>query len=174
MYTADRRSGSMHGKRFVLDAVYAGIDEQYLYGRMDFAGKPPEGRCEILVNLEVWPDKAKQPGRTLCLDISCQQGAIAAWHLRETGTGEVVAGSGQGSTGAELVLRKNFEFKLPLQWVVPQFVTAKNGGSGAGSKLRVRFSMWRDRLPIDALPLEGWIELHLLSEAELAAFAFAQ
>jgi hypothetical protein len=34
--------------------------------------------------------------------------------------------------------------------------------------------MWRDRLPIDALPLEGWIELHLLSEPELAAFAFAQ
>jgi len=72
------------------------------------------------------------------------------------------------------VLRKNFEFKLPLQWVVPQFAAAKNGGSGAGSKLRVRFSMWRDRLPIDALPLEGWIELHLLNEAELAAFAFAQ
>ena len=174
MYTADRRSGSMHGKRFVLDAVYAGIDEQYLYGRMDFAGKPPEERCEILVNLEVWLEEAKQPGRTLCLDIACQQGAIAAWHLRETATGEVVAGSGQGSSGAELVLRKNFEFKLPLQWVVPQFVAAKNGGSGAGSKLRVRFSLWRDRLPIDALPLEGWIELHLLNEAELAAFAFAQ
>jgi hypothetical protein len=31
--------------------------------------------------------------------------------------------------------------------------------------------MWHDRLPVDALPLEGWIELQLLSEEELAALA---
>jgi hypothetical protein len=101
------------------------------------------------------------------------EGAISAWHLRETATGEVVAGSGQSSGAAELVLHKNFEFKLPLEWLAPQFAAA-NGGSAPAGKLRVRFSMWRERLPIDALPLEGWIELHLLSEPELAAFAFAQ
>jgi hypothetical protein len=27
-------------------------------------------------------------------------------------------------------------------------------------------------LPVDALPLEGWIELRLLSEEDLAALAF--
>jgi alpha-amylase/alpha-mannosidase (GH57 family) len=173
MYTADRRSGSMHGKQFVLDAVYAGIDERYLYGRMDFADAPPKERCEILVNLEVWPEKAKQAARTLCLEVSCMDGEISAWHLRETATGEVVAGSGQSSGAAELVLRKNFEFKLPLEWLAPQFADT-DGASASSSRLRVRFSLWRDRLPIDALPLEGWIELHLLSERELAAFAFAQ
>ena len=36
-YTADRRSGSMHGKVFLLESVYAGIDEQNIYGRLDFA-----------------------------------------------------------------------------------------------------------------------------------------
>src|SRR5499427_2177523 len=53
-YTADRRSGSMHGKQFLLDAVQAGIDEQYAYGRLDFAGKVPEDSLEIVVNVESW------------------------------------------------------------------------------------------------------------------------
>ena len=38
-YTADRRSGSMHGKRFLLDCVHAGIDDEYVYGRLDLPGK---------------------------------------------------------------------------------------------------------------------------------------
>ena len=37
VYTADRRAGAMHGKQFLLDAVHAGIDEAYVYGRLDFA-----------------------------------------------------------------------------------------------------------------------------------------
>ena len=32
-------------------------------------------------------------------------------------------------------------------------------------------SLWHNRLPLDALPLEGWIELHLLSEEDLKAMA---
>jgi len=35
----------------------------------------------------------------------------------------------------------------------------------------LRFSIWQNRLPLDALPPEGWIELQLLSENELAALA---
>ncbi len=42
IYTADQRSGSMHGKQFLLDSVYAGIDATCLYGRLDFTGKIPE------------------------------------------------------------------------------------------------------------------------------------
>jgi hypothetical protein len=38
--------------------------------------------------------------------------------------------------------------------------------------LRLRFSVWQNRLPVDALPLEGWIELRLLSEEDLLALAF--
>jgi len=125
------------------------------------------------VNLEVWTPEAKQAARTLCLEVSAEGGTIATWRLRDTLADEPVAEPGRAD--AELVMHKNFEFKLPLEWVAPEFLTpAGNGGSAPGSRLRVRFSLWRDRLPIDALPLEGWIELHLLSEPELAAFAFAQ
>jgi len=37
------------------------------------------------------------------------------------------------------------------------------------SRLKLRFSLWHNRLPVDTLPVEGWIELQLLSEWELAA-----
>src|ERR1700693_2146956 len=51
-YTADQRSGAMHGKQFLMDEVFAGIDEQYVYGRLDFAGKVLEDPLEVVVNLE--------------------------------------------------------------------------------------------------------------------------
>jgi hypothetical protein len=38
-------------------------------------------------------------------------------------------------------------------------------------RLRIRVSLWQNRLPVDALPLEGWLELPLLSEEELHALA---
>src|SRR5579871_1857721 len=52
MYTADRRSGSIHGKQFLLDSVYAGIDEHNLYGRLDFIDALPESAFDLVVNLE--------------------------------------------------------------------------------------------------------------------------
>jgi hypothetical protein len=47
----------------------------------------------------------------------------------------------------------------------------KAGGAdvATASRLRLRFSIWQNRLPVDALPVEGWIELILASEAELMA-----
>jgi hypothetical protein len=36
-------------------------------------------------------------------------------------------------------------------------------------RLRLRFSVWQNHLPVDALPVEGWIELELLAEEDLVA-----
>src|SRR5205823_6000037 len=60
MYTADQRSGAMHGKSFLLDSVYAGIDETSVYGRLDFAGKVPESSFELVVNIESWADRSEE------------------------------------------------------------------------------------------------------------------
>ena len=43
-----------------------------------------------------------------------------------------------------------------------------------GTTLRVRFSLWRDRLPLDALPQEGAIELRVAPESELGALPYAR
>jgi hypothetical protein len=59
-------------------------------------------------------------------------------------------------------LHKIFEFKLPLNRFTPE----------EGDTLRLRFSLWRERLPVDALPVEGWIELHLISDEELRSYVY--
>ncbi len=51
MFSSDRRGGSMHGKLFVLEAIYAGIDEAHLYARLDFAAQLPEGDTMATLHL---------------------------------------------------------------------------------------------------------------------------
>ena len=71
VYTADRRAGAMHGKQFLLDAVHAGIDETYIYGRLDFVeNKVPAADFELVVNLESWADEGQRPRRALRLDVA--------------------------------------------------------------------------------------------------------
>ncbi|HET8667543.1 MAG TPA: hypothetical protein VFM10_06145, partial [Terriglobales bacterium] len=71
----------------------------------------------------------------------------------------VFAGSErQHGRGVEVRVRpKSFEFRLPFALI----------GAANGSALRLRFSVWRERLPIDGLPVEGWIELNVAPEEEL-------
>jgi hypothetical protein len=37
-----------------------------------------------------------------------------------------------------------------------------------GDTLNLAFSLWRDKLPIDALPEEGWIEVRVVTEQEMS------
>ena len=156
MYTADRRSSAMHGKQFVLDAVYAGIDESNLYGRLDFAGEVPGGKLEVVIHMEGAKAGAGEPS-DLRLDVTLDNRAVAGWKL---GRGEDGAQPVDEEAAAAVLvrLRRVLEFQMPLNQI-----PAPSQG-----RVRLRFSLWREHLPIDALPLEGWIELDVLSDEELA------
>src|SRR6201998_2769289 len=80
-YTADRRSGAMHGKQFLLDAVFAGIDDQNVYGRLDFVGQIPKDKFEVVVNLESWANHASKPRRQLRLDVAIEEGKPLGWKV---------------------------------------------------------------------------------------------
>lgn len=162
VYRADHRAGAMHGKQFLLDSVYAGIDEANVYGRLDFCEKVPEMDFDLLVNVESWIPDAQGAERALRIDVPVLNGEIKSWTIRRGN--QLLADSQRQSGEVKLALARNFEFKLPQSWVLPI--------SQAKPKIRLRFSIWQNRLPVDALPLEGWIELQLLSEQELAASAF--
>ncbi len=176
VYTSDRRSGSMHGKSFPLDSVYAGIDGENLYGRLDFAGQIPDGDFDLVINLESAAAEAQHPQRSLRLNVEVKAGQIASWKLGAPGDDLPQATSSKAAKGIELALRRQFEFKLPLTWLASGS-SSGNGGAPAnglppsGGRIRLRFSLWQHHLPVDALPVEGWIELHLLSENELMAMA---
>jgi alpha-amylase/alpha-mannosidase (GH57 family) len=162
VHVADHHSSAMHGKPLVLSTGYAGVDDEYLYCRLDFAESPAE-----------WPGEGNQLVLTVELPAG---GAAAAAYRVETDIaagkiqGWTFAGSGQkNKRGAErdsirVSMESIFECQVPLALL----------GAGAGSALRIRFSLWRDRLPLDALPQEGAIEVRVGPESELTPLPYAK
>src|SRR5437868_3982807 len=115
-YTADRRSGSMHGKQFLLDAVYAGIDEQFVYGRLDFAGKLSNEQFEIVVNQESRDSSSERPHRELRLEAVVEAARIQWWRLTAQEHDQVLASS-KDPGDAEVALKRTFEFRVPIDWM---------------------------------------------------------
>jgi hypothetical protein len=172
-YAADQRSGAMHGKQFLMDEVLAGIDEDYVYGRLDFAGKVPQDPFEVVVNLESWTHHAAKPRCELRLDAAVDRGRTQSWKVT-LGTDKAMADSTDSKDIARVALDRNFEFRLPLAWLlaVPlgiDQVRGPNPSDVLSVRLRLRFSLWQNHLPVDALPLEGWMDLDLLAEEDLQA-----
>ena len=178
VHTADHRAGAMHGKQFLVDSVHTGIDEAYVYGRLDFVGKPPEVDFDLVVNLESWATDAKRPRRGLRVDVRVEARKISSWRVCSADEEKPLATSEQPSEEVKVALLRNFEFKLPLAWLLAKPVASAAISAGGraitpvATLLRLRFSVWQNRLPVDALPLEGWIELRLLSEEDLMAMSF--
>jgi hypothetical protein len=103
-----------------------------------------------------------------------QKGRIRDWKVEGGAEERVLASLNHSDEAAKLALLRNFEFKLPLAWLLANPATGTSTNEprpatpiAAATKLRLRFSLWQNRLPVDALPLEGWIELQLLSEGDL-------
>jgi hypothetical protein len=180
-YTADQRSGAMHGKQFLMDEVLAGIDEHYVYGRLDFVNKVPVEKFEVVVNLESWAKHAAKPRRELRLGAEIEGGRIRSWKLTQGKSGEMEdftdatdGAQGGGKQSPQMALARNFEFRLPLVWLLaaPLEVDRLRGTKVSDLltvRLRLRFSLWQNQLPVDALPVEGWIDLELLAEEDLLA-----
>jgi alpha-amylase/alpha-mannosidase (GH57 family) len=170
IYTADHRAGAMHGKQFLLDSVHAGIDQANIYARLDFKGKIPSTPFELVANLESWSAGNQRPRRALRLEAVVEAGKIQRWKVGAADEEAPLQSSERpGDGAAKLALFRNFEFRVPLAWIAaaPVSRAAIPGQDPAVTRLRLRLSLWQNRLPVDALPLEGWIELHLLEESEL-------
>ena len=157
-HVADRHSSAMHGKLFLLDTGYAGIDEENLYCRVDFIEDPAEwatGDTRLVVTIETLsPDSNGNQSVRLEADIS--QGRLRGWKLGENGQ--------QQEGGFQVGIESIFECQTPFRAL----------NAAMGSRLRVRFSLWRDGLPLDALPQEGAIEVVVAPESELSALPYAK
>jgi alpha-amylase/alpha-mannosidase (GH57 family) len=178
IFTADQRAGAMHGKQFLLDSVYAGIDSTFVYGRLDFAGPVPDMEFDLVVNLESWANGEPRARRTLRLDAAVRDRQLTGWKV--DGREDSSSSASKSEDTAKAALLRNFEFRMPLSWLlaapaagpdlkVPDDRKPAATAVAATSRIRLRFSLWQSRLPVDALPMEGWIELQLVSEWELGA-----
>jgi alpha-amylase/alpha-mannosidase (GH57 family) len=160
-HVADRYSSAMHGKLFLLDTGYAGIDDANLYCRLDFMDPPEEwasGETQLTLTVETQPPEASSPATMHRMEFDISGGQVRTWKFAENGQPPAQPES------IEVRLESIFECRVPLGLL----------GAKLRSTLRVRFSLWRDRLPLDALPQEGAIEVHLLPESELSALPYAK
>lgn len=161
---ADRSQSAMHGGTFLLDTGYAGVDAQYLYCRLDFMANVAEwanGGATLVLNIEAHQMKNCAEEAVACrLDVTLRDSQVREWTLEDGKT------TSDRIEGALFGLRKgmSFECRLPLTAV----------HAAQGSVVRIRFSLWRDGLPLDALPREGAIELYVVPEDELGAMAYAK
>lgn len=161
MYAADRRTSAMHGKQFILDAVYAGIDDSALSVRADFTQALQAAKLEFRVHVEVERGKEKH---TFHLDVIVQDGQLSSWTLFEENGAERLRAQYEGLTaGVQVALLRILELKIPFALL----------GAKLGDHLRLRVSAWRDRLPVDALPLEGSIILEVVPEEALIENSYA-
>ncbi len=163
-YTSDQRTSAMHGRQFLLDAVFAGLDGDSVSGRLDFQHKVPEGDYRLVVNLEVRHDghDRKSPMASYRLAVDAQGKTLQRWVFSNGAERHKLASfsSDNGNfrtNGVEVALGEIFEFRIPFALLNAQL----------GSRIRLRFAIWRDRLPVDSLPLEGWIDLFAVPEEEL-------
>ncbi len=175
-YTADRRAGAMHGKTFLLDSAYAGIDEDHVYGRLDFSEAATDSNFELLVNVESWASGEQTPRHALRINAEIAAGRMSSWQVSVVNQPRPIATSETSRPEAKIAFARNFEFRLPLSWLAVDKIPSERGDGKTAVlgviKVRLRFSLWQNHLPADALPLEGWIDLQLVSEDELAALAF--
>jgi hypothetical protein len=163
-YTSDQRTSAMHGKQFLLDAVFAGLDADSVSGRLDFQHGVPEGAYRLMVNFEVRRDERdrKSPMESYRLAVDAQGQTLQKWVLSNGEEHHKLAtfssDNGNSNThGVEVALGEIFEFRVPFDLLRAQ----------QGSRIRLRFAIWREHLPVDSLPLEGWIDLFAVPEEEL-------
>ena len=108
-YTSDQRSMAMHGKQFLLDAVYAGLDLDSVSGRLDFHHGPPEGEYRLVVNLEVRRDAGdrKSTVSSYRLTADAQGQTLQQWVLTNGEERNVLA-----SLGLRTAVRRRREWRL--------------------------------------------------------------
>ena len=73
-----------------------------------------------------------------------------------------------------VAVARKFEFKLAISVVVGHSGCLSlrhrlpgNESNAVMTRLRLRFSLWQNGLPADALPEEGWMELPLLRQEDM-------
>jgi alpha-amylase/alpha-mannosidase (GH57 family) len=146
VYRVDERSGSMHGKKFLVKEVQFGSDGEGLYVRVDFHPGYGEELAAMEARLTAQSADGASPVR---LAIGLAGGA----HILATGT-EAAGGEVNCAFGRVLEMRISLSA-----------LAVKKGGG-----VRFQFSVWQGGLPIDAVPQQGWLEIPTTDPAIMAAY----
>jgi hypothetical protein len=126
---------------------------------VDFIDDPAEwatGDTRLVVSIETINSNENNGNQPVRLEADISQGKLRGWKLGENGQPQDI--------GFLVGIDSIFECQTPLRVLKAEM----------GTQLRVRFSLWRDGLPLDALPQEGAIEVRVAPESELSALPYAK
>ena len=143
VYRVDERSGSMHGKKFLVKEVQFGSDGICFYLRVDFHR---EAEAELA---------------TLELRLTAQTGNGDA----ESTLAINFAGGGAQATGLHLAAPGQIDCAFVHVLEVRMPLAALGVAPGGG--VRFLFSLWQGGLPMEAVPQQGWLEMATTNPAEM-------
>lgn len=134
-YRVDLRQSAMHGRRFLIRELQYGCDAGHLYLRLDLVPDGPAENLEARLVVEATRPGARPRQFRLLLDRGMAE-------LLETAPPDAAAGSA-------FAFQRVFEASLSLAAL----------GASSGDVIRLQLSLWRNGLPLDALPQQGWLEI---------------
>jgi alpha-amylase/alpha-mannosidase (GH57 family) len=146
MYRVDARSGSMHGKKFLVQEMQFGTDGAGFYLRLDFSPGTERDLDGVEARVTLQPKDGKPASRAV-FQFSLGAARITGTHLALSAANAV-----------ECALGRVFEARFSLAAL----------GVPIGSGLRFQLSLWQGGLPVDAIPQQGWLEMRTTNPAELA------
>jgi len=154
IYSLEQRTSTMHGKRFYLNELYYGVDERNFYLRLDLTS---EG-CEALKRME--------------LQVNLTAGKL---HSRLSARLDEAARGGRQRLRVELLRKRDEDVPVtptPVAWapapgdaeacfyrILELRASLEAIGMAEFDRFRFQVVLWESGLPMDVLPLEGWLEV---------------
>ncbi len=138
LYRVDERSGSMHGRKLLVQELQYGTDAENLYLRVDFHVGSEEVVPEMQARFTLRVDGA---ARASFLVLDLDHGGARIRQADFAGTAAASPAS------AECAYRRILEVRIALSAL----------GVQRGTPLRLQFSLWQGGLPMDAIPQQGWV-----------------
>jgi alpha-amylase/alpha-mannosidase (GH57 family) len=155
-FTADRRSSAMHGKQFVLERAYAGVNNHDLFVRLDFASDLI-GDHTLEVRIEVLPASIEQSRKAYLARFQLSGRRLVASELLQPSHPDNNGAGSSSSQNLESSFERVLRARLPLSLL----------GARKGDTLLFRVTLFREQLPLDSLPAQGWMELAILAEEQM-------
>ena len=137
IYRVDERSGSMHGKKFLVKEAYFGSDGRDLFLRIDVN---PDYERELGGMEARFTGQTTDGAHTSQVTIGFTHGVA-----RPIETKLAVPAAG----AVECAFARVLELRISLASL----------GVAAGGGLRLQASLWEGGLPVDAIPNQGWLDM---------------
>jgi alpha-amylase/alpha-mannosidase (GH57 family) len=143
LYAPDRRSGSMHGRQFVLGDCHYGFGPEYFWLRADLIAEAVAEMPEFQLRVTMWDSREKS------ITLRIEAGKLK---------GYVVEHGGVCLLHPESVVRAAYGEILEVSLARELF------DMRGRRELLLSVALWKQGLPVDVLPAEGMLEIALGEE----------